>query len=275
MMIIPLKCNKDVPNINFKSRHITLTVNCSLFVHFVYLCINYSYYNVVALFYRFCCAIWMFLYCHPEQTYNTYHFFKQLLPKCIRSFLRFVRDSELISRVWRNLRVILARRRREEYIVDYERSQILINYLWTKLYEKRKFLLLYVISSVSVGSLLMYYTGWDSTVVLPSVMLVLANNALILYLILRHYYPDPTDNITHTFNNSHYGMEEKFIINPPTCCSDEDDINLPIKSSINHYIYVGETDKRIICTRDTIDRIPILYSSNPLFNDLYKTTIPS
>ena len=112
VIIIPLECNRNIPNINFKNRNITLAVNFWLFVHFVYLSINYSYYNNIALFYRLFCTVWMFLYCYPKWTQTTYHRFKQQLPNWIRPFLRSLRDNKFVIKVWRNLRAMIAQRRR-------------------------------------------------------------------------------------------------------------------------------------------------------------------
>ena len=90
-IIIPLlECNRNIHNINLRS-HITLTINLWLLVHFVYLCINYSYYNAYALCYRFFCTGWMVVYCYPDQTYNTYNWFKRWLSDWIRPFCDWIR----------------------------------------------------------------------------------------------------------------------------------------------------------------------------------------
>ena len=184
VIIVPLECNKNIPNINFRS-HVTLVVNLWLLVHFLYLCISYSYYNVIALCYRLCCTVWMFLYCYPDRTYNTYHWFKQRLPDCTRPFLRIIRDK-LIPKIWRNFRTIIKRRRRKETTVDNTSSQWTV--LWMSLRNKPKVVLLslYVINCISLSCLLKYYTGWDLTVMTPT---------LLLYLILRCNFCEEFEDI--------------------------------------------------------------------------------
>ena len=76
MIIIPLECNSSIK----LRRDITLPVNLWLLIHFQYLNIKYSHCNTVALCYRLCCTVWMIVYCYPDQTYNTYHWFKQWRP---------------------------------------------------------------------------------------------------------------------------------------------------------------------------------------------------
>ena len=198
MIIVPLECNRNIPNINFRSRNITLAVNLWLFVHFVYLSINYSYYNTVSLLYRLFCTVWMFLYCHPQWIQTTYHWFKQQLPDQIRPFLRSVRDNQLVIKVWRNLRAVIEQRRREGNMVDDYTSflnrlrslwnvisDMLItllnmNSLWRVLYRNTKFWLPYVIICVLV-SCLRKYIGCEFTLVLLTAM-VLPIHMLISYL---------------------------------------------------------------------------------------------
>lgn len=205
VIIIPLECNKNAPNINFRSRNITLSVNVWLFVHFICLSISYSYYDAVALFYRFCCTVWMFLYCYPGQTYDTYHWFKRQLPNWTRPFLRVVRDR-LVPKVWRNLRTVIERRRRREQNIDDERSQwnIINNFnLWMMLYGKATLLLSYVIVCVSVSCLLKYYTGWDLALLVPTVIMVLASTcASYLDQTLHYFYQELVDNINEPVKSS-------------------------------------------------------------------------
>ena len=122
VIIIPLDCNRNIPNINFRSR-ITLAVNLWLLVHFLYLNINYSHYNAIALCYRLCCTMWMIVYCYPKQIHSIYHQYKRKLPDWIRPFLRIIRDN-FIPKVWRNFRTIIERRRREETTIDSTSSQL-------------------------------------------------------------------------------------------------------------------------------------------------------
>ena len=86
-----------------------------------------------------------------------------------------IRDN-FISKVWRNFRTIIERRRREETTVDSTRS--LWTVLWMALHNKPKFMLLslHVINCITFSCLLKYYTGWDLTVMIPT---------LLLYLILQ------------------------------------------------------------------------------------------
>ena len=222
VIVVPLECNRNIPNINFRS-HVTLVVNLWLLVHFLYLCISYSYYNAIALCYRLCCAGWMVVYCYPDQTHNTYHWFKRRLPNWIRPFLRVIRDK-LIPKVWRNLRTIIKRRRRRETMVDSTRSL-----LWTALRNKPNFLLLslHVINCITFSCLLKYYTGWDLTVMIP---------ILLLYLILRWNFCEEFEAIisqlqsivsdySSTFiscsdSNRFYDGMELFIMEPPIQCTE-------------------------------------------------------
>ena len=225
VIIIPLDCNRNIPNINFRS-HITLAVNWWLLIHFLYLSISYSYYNVIALFYRLCCTAWMAVYCHPNETHNIYHWFKRQLPDWTRPFLRKIRDK-LIFKVWRNFRAIIERRRRKETMVDNASS------LWTALHNKPKvlWLSLYVISCISFSCLLKYYTGWDLTMIIP---------ILLLYLLLRYDFYEEFEDIVsqlrslgpNTFisyskwalgysdSRSSYGRKEMFVIEPPIQCTE-------------------------------------------------------
>ena len=129
MVIIPLECNKNIPNINFRS-HVTLAVNSWLFVHFGYLFIKYSYcshYDAITLFYRLCCTLWMVLYCYPDGTYSVYCCFKQWLPKWVRSFLRPIR----MTRVWTNVKIVMERRRRDGITIDVHTNLLnILRTLW-------------------------------------------------------------------------------------------------------------------------------------------------
>ena len=123
MIVIPLECNRNIPYINFKSNlNVTMVVNAWLFIHFVYLNINYCHYKSITVFYRLFCNVWMLLYCYPVQTHRHYHWFKQRLPNWIRPFLRFVRDNKLVIKVWRNFRAVIERRTREENVTNDNRS---------------------------------------------------------------------------------------------------------------------------------------------------------
>ena len=102
-IFVPLVCQRNIHNINLRSR-ISLTVNLWLLVHFVYLCINYSYYNACALCYRLCCIVWMIVDCYPDQTYSTYQWFEQQLPDWIRPFLC---DLHLLGWSWDLTTVII------------------------------------------------------------------------------------------------------------------------------------------------------------------------
>ena len=195
VIIIPLDCNRNIPNINFRSR-ITLAVNLWLLIHFLYLNINYSHYNAIALCYRFCCTMWMIVYCYPDRIHSIYHRYKQKLPE---SFLHIIRDK-LIPKVWRNFRTIIERRRREETTIDNVSSQWTV--LWMALRNKPNVLLLslHVIICTSLSCLLKYYTGWDLTVTIPT---------LLLYLILRYNFCEEFEDIisqlqstTPNFNDS-------------------------------------------------------------------------
>ena len=223
VILIPLECNRDIPNINFKSRNIMWAVNLWLFVHFLYLCINYCYYNSIALLYRLFCTAWMLLYCYPDWTQHTYHQFKQCLPNWIRPILRFVRDR-LVSKVWRNLRTVIKRRIREEDTVDNGRD--LGSVLWTALCSKGKLLLLmsYVLTCTSVSCLLKYYTGWDLTLVVSTLLL-----CLVLYYkdfadVINELLPIvPNDHsyfISCSDSNSFPGTEEKLKFKFPVQCSE-------------------------------------------------------
>ena len=187
VIIIPLECNRNIPNVNFRS-HITLAVNLWLLVHFLYLNMNYSHYNAIALFYRLCCAMWMFVYCYPNLIRSIYHWIKQRLPDCTRPFLRMIRDR-LLSKVWRNFRAIIERRSRQETTVDNTSS--LWTVVWVALHSKPKilWLSLHVITCISFSCLLKHYTGWDLTVIIPT---------LLLYLILRcNFYEEFSDIVSH------------------------------------------------------------------------------
>ena len=228
-----MECNKNVPNINLRSRNITFALNLWLFLHFVCLSINYSYYDAVALFYRFWCTIWMFLYCYPFLTYNTYHWFKQQLPNRTRPFLRVIRDR-LVPKIWRNLRTVIERRRREEeVIIDDERSHWNIsNNLQMIPYERKTFLLFYVIVCVPVSCLLTYYTGWDLALLVPTMILILTHSICVSHIgiMLCHYlYPEPVDNIDKSScfisisdSSSTHGAVEKFELNHPIRCTELD-----------------------------------------------------
>ena len=165
VIIIPLQCNRNIPNINFRS-HVTLVVNWWLMVHFLHLSIYYSYYSVIALFYRLCCTawmfvycypnqtyhwfkwqspVWMFLYCYPDQTHNSYHYLKRQLPEWIKLCLRPVRDK-LTSKVWQSLRAMINCRRRKGIMVKNLTNLLnvisvlwnVLHYLWVILYTEVK-----------------------------------------------------------------------------------------------------------------------------------------
>ena len=179
VIIMPLECNRNIPNIKFTS-HATLVVNLWLFIHFMYLTISYSHYSAVALFYRLCCTMWMIAYCYPEQTQDIYHILKSQLPEWIKKCLRQIRDK-YISKVWRNLRAMIKLRRREEAIVDNQMNLMnpisilrkIIKHLWVMLVK----FWLPCISCMLATCLLKYYTGWD----LASVLIISFHCVLISY----------------------------------------------------------------------------------------------
>ena len=207
VIIIPLKCNRNIPNINFNSRNVTLAVNWWLFVHFIYLSINYFYYSYIALLYRLFCTIWMFLYCYPVETWSTYHWFKRWLPSWIRPILRPVRDNMLVIKVWRNLRAVIEQRRREGNMVDIQtnlsntlrslRNVISdnVNSLWGVLCRNTKFWLWYLINCVLVGCLLIHI-GCEALVALPIHHMMI----MFMYLMFHHYFTSTsrsTAAVTH------------------------------------------------------------------------------
>ena len=210
---MPLECNRNIPNNNFRS-HVTLAVILRLFVHFVYCNMNYSHYKGVALFYDLWCAVWMILYCYPVQTHNKYHWFKQQLPNWTRPSLRLIRDR-FVFKVWRNLRVVIERRRRDEIWPTTGKN------LWMSLSNRAKLLLLlvHVISCFLVCCLLIRYycAGWE----IPTIF---------LYLMVYHKcyrYPKLPGNISvsscfvssrDTFSLD--GAMEKFEIQPPIKCTE-------------------------------------------------------
>ena len=240
VIIVPLECNKNIPNINFKS-HVTLAVNLWLFLHFVYLNISYSHYSAIALFYRLCCTIWMFLYCYPGQTQSIYHWFKRQLPNWIRSILRPVRDR-LVIKAWRNLRVVIKWRRSEGNMVDNQTSLLnmlntlwcIITSLWTMLCRNASFWIPYVTSCILVSCLLKCYTGWEEfTSMLLIVIIVSIHFTVILYLTFYYcFFQALADHITQLMApinnapcfisiNSSHGAVEEILEMSPTSCTDE------------------------------------------------------
>ena len=226
VIIIPLECNRNIPNINFKSP-VTLAVNSWLFVHFGYLFIKYSYcsYDAITLFYRLCCTLWMVLYCYPDGTYTVYLCFKQWLPKWVRSFLRPIR----MTRVWTNVRIVMERRRRDGITIDVHTNLLnilrtlwnVINHLLTKLYANITLWLPFVISCISVACLLKYFTGWEFTSLLLMVTLISSHFVFILYLMFFHCFRQPlakhvcqlmtpVNNSCCLVNSSHKAVEETF-----------------------------------------------------------------
>ena len=203
MIIIPLECNRNIPNINFKSRNITLAVNLWLFVHFIYLSINYFYYSYIALLYRLFCTVWMFLYCYPAKTQNTYHRFKRRLPNWIRPLLRSIRDNKLVIKVWRNLRAVIEQRRREGKMVDNQTNLLNIlkslrnaisdnvDSLWTLLCRN---VLPCLISCISVSCLLIHI-GCEFTLPIHHMMI------MFTYLMLHHYFNSTKQSSAAITNN--------------------------------------------------------------------------
>ena len=196
VIIIPLDCNRNTPNINFRS-HITLAVNLWLLVHFLYVSIYYSYYNVIALFYRICCTMWMSLYCHSDQIHNSYHHLKRQLSKfpCLHP----LRDKH-ISKVRQYLRPMFNLRRKEGITINNQTNLLnAISILWNIiyylcmilvhtrdglliLYAEVKFWLPSTVSCMLGTCLLKCYTGWELTSVLLTVIMILFHCALISYL---------------------------------------------------------------------------------------------
>ena len=203
VIIIPLECNRNIPNINFNSRNVTLAVNLWLFVHFIYLSINYFYYSYIALLYRLFCTVWTFLYCYPGKTQSIYHWFKRRLPSWIRPILRAVRDNTLVIKVWRNLRAVIEQRRREGNMVDIQinlsntlrslRNVISDNVtsLWGVLCRNTKFWLWYLINCVLVGCLLIHI-GCEALVALPIHHMMI----MFIYLMFHHYFTSTNRSTT-------------------------------------------------------------------------------
>lgn len=232
--IIPLECNKNIPNINFtNTNHVTLVVNLWLFIHFVYLTINYSHYNAVALFYRLCSKVWMILYCYPDQTHNSYHYLKRRLPEWIKLCLRPVRDK-LISKVWRNLRAMINWRRREGTMVDNQTNLLsaisilwnVLYYLWVILYTKVKFSLPTAVSYMLAICVLKFCTGWELTSVLLTVTMISFHCALISYLVFHCcFFHKIVERIMQLVShiNLHGTMEAENEISvvAPISCSDK------------------------------------------------------
>lgn len=243
VIIIPLECNRNIPNVNFRSRSVTLVVNLWLFVHFMCLSISYSHYNAIALCYRLCCTLWMILYCYPVQTHNIYHWFKQQLPSCTRPFLRSVRDK-LVPKVWRNLRIVIERRRRRGSMVDNQTNLLnmlkrpwnTLNSLWMILYRNTSFCCFLATSCILTGCVLKYFISWDLSLVIPILLAISIYFMLILRLIIRRYFQTFADHVNQLmapFNNNSpcfistsgtnsfcEAVEEEFEIfeyNPITC----------------------------------------------------------
>lgn len=219
VIVIPLECNRNIPNINFRS-HVALAVILGLFVQFVHCNVNYSHYKGITLFYNLWCAVWMILYCYPAQIRSQYHLFKQQLPNWTRPLLRLIRDR-LVFKVWRNLRVVIKRRRRDENIANKRKN------LWTSLCNQAKVLLLlvHVISCILVCCLFIryHYAGWE----IPSIFLYL--------MVCQNCYPKLARNVRNksvsvsscfasgrdTF--SIHGAVEKFEMQPPIKCTEYTD----------------------------------------------------
>ena len=195
VVIIPLECNRDIPNINFKSRKIMFAVNLWLFVHFLYLSINYFHYNIIASIYRLFCTAWLTLYCYPRWTRDTYHRFKECLPNCIRPLLRVLRDRFAIK-IWRNLRTTIEQRRREGNMVDDEiKLNMMISLLKLSVDILQRFqhfiylLFVHVISCISLSCILRYI-GYDFTTILVTLII---HNMVNFYLMFHQYF----DSVGH------------------------------------------------------------------------------
>ena len=195
-----------------------MAVNLDLFFLFVHCNISYSHYKGIALFYNLWCTVWLVLYCYPIQTWNIYHQFKQQLPNWTRPLLRSVRDR-FVFKVWRNLRVVIERRRRDENTADNRKN------LWMSLCTETKVLLLsvHVISCILVCCLLIryYYAGWETP-------------TFFLYLILCHScYPKlarKNVSVSSCFTSgkdtiSFSGAVERFEMQPPIECTEQTDCN--------------------------------------------------
>ena len=102
--------------------------------------------------------------------------------------------------------------------------------LWMALRNKPKVLLLslHVINCISLSCLLKYYTGWDLTMMIPT---------LLLFLILRHnFYEEFEDIVSQLWSvaleafiscsdknsNSFYGRMEEFVMELPIQCTERE-----------------------------------------------------
>ncbi|XP_065910724.1 uncharacterized protein [Dysidea avara] len=174
-IVVSMECNKEIPNVSFKQRGVTLlTAHIWLFIHFIYLCVYYSSYHsllhVLAILYRFCCTAWMIIYCYPDLTRSCYYWLKTQLPDSFRPVLRvIVRDNYLSIKVWRNVRRVISLRTSENARdIDESNFKGAVSGLFTVWMEIIKYIVLDVLMDLAT-------------------LLSFVISSAIVYILLREY----------------------------------------------------------------------------------------